>query len=454
MQNENKFQSVNRFIEQNFDKWNIPGLAIGVLHNGEMTTAGYGVTNINHPLPITDETLFQIGSVTKTFVGTAIMRLVELSKLNLDSTIQTYLPEFEVDCETTSANATIRHLLTHTACFVGDIFRSTGLGDDALANYVAALDSVEQLAPLGTTFSYNNAGFSILGRVIEKVTGKTFEAALRELVFDPLGLENTYLTPTDVMTHRFVVGHHKSENGLKVALPWQIERSGYPQGGIISDIKDVLRYAHFHLGNGTLEDGTQLLSENSIQQMHSPITLVRDNEYWGLSWSVKQVDGVRQISHGGATNGQICMLTLFPEHQFAIAVLTNAQYGGKITEEITEYALKQYIDVTIPESIPVKTSEKELAAYVGYYERGYMDVELYMQSENLMCKITIKQGFPNEETPPASSPPPMKMALCNKDCLIVMDGEYKGSKLDIIRRSDGSIGWLRFGLRIHPRVEK
>ncbi|MEN8250269.1 MAG: serine hydrolase domain-containing protein [Bacteroidota bacterium] len=449
----NNFESLNRFIKQNFDKWNIPGMAIGVLHQGEMTTAGFGVTNINHQLPITDDTLFQIGSITKTYVGTAIMRLVELGKLNLDSTIQTYLPDFKVADETTSAKATIRHLLTHTSCFVGDIFRDTGSGDNALANYVATLVNSEQLAPLGTSFSYNNAGFSILGLIIEKVTGKTFEAALGELVFDPLGLENTYLRPTDVMAHRFVVGHHKGKNGLEIALPWQIERSGYPQGGIISNIKDVLRYADFHISNGTIVDGPRLLSENSFEQMHSPLTFVRDNEYWGLSWNVKQVDGLRQISHGGATNGQICLLTLFPEHQFAIAVLTNAQNGDSIIEEITGYALKNYLGVVIPEPEQIKASEEELAAYTGYYERQYMDVELYMQSGKLMCKMIIKQGFPNEETPPEPSPPPMTIALCKKDCFIVLDGEYKGSKVDIIRRSDGAIGWLRLGARIHPRKE-
>jgi len=451
--NEKKFEDLSQFVEENLAKSNVPGLAIGVLHQGEMHTAGFGVTNVDHPLPVTDETLFQIGSVTKTFVGTAIMRLVEMGKLDLDATVQTYLPEFKVADEAASTQATLRHLLTHTCGWVGDFFHGTGDGDDALARYVADMAPLEQLAPIGTTLSYNNAAFPVLGRIIEKVTGTTFEKALHELVLEPLGLENSYLVPTDAMPHRFVAGHLEGDNGPQVAHPWPIERSNRPMGGIICHVKDLLCYARLHLGDGTTGDGTRFLSADSLAKMHSPQTTYWENEHWGLSWSVKQVSGKWQISHSGSTHGFVCMLTLFPEHDFAVAVLTNALYGGIASQAITSQALKQYLGIETPEPKPIEATEEELAAYAGLYSRPYEDVELGMLGGKLILIMTCKQGFPNEDSPPQPSPPPMTMALCEKDRLLVLDGEFKGVKAEIVRRPDGSIGWLRAGGRILPRQE-
>ncbi len=453
MQNENRFEGLTRFIEENQAKWNIPGLVAGVLHKGQMSTVGFGVTNVDHPLPVTDETLFQIGSVTKTYVGTAIMRLVEMGRLELDATVQTYLPDFKVADETASTQATLRHLLTHTCGWVGDYFHGTGSGDDALARYVADMATLEQLAPVGTTFSYNNAAFSVLGRIIEEITGKTFEDALHKLVLEPLGLENSYLEPADVMTHRFVVGHYEDDGGLQVARPWPMERSNRPMGALVCHIKDLLHYARFHLGDGSIEDGTRVLSIDSLAQMHSPQTTIWENEHWGLGWEVSQVAGECQVSHSGGTNGQICNLTLFPDHDFAVAILTNSQQGGVATRAVTNDALKRYLGLDIPEPEAMEVAEDELAAYAGFYSRPFCELELGVLAGKLVCILTNKKGFPDEESPPEPSPPPMTMALCEKDRLLVMDGPYKGTKADIVRQADGSIGWLRVGGRIHSLQE-
>ncbi|MBZ0278796.1 MAG: beta-lactamase family protein, partial [Anaerolineae bacterium] len=313
------FEYVCQFVQANLGKWRIPGLALGIYHRGEVAVMGFGVTNADHPLPVTDETLFQVGSVTKTFVGTAVMRLVEMGKLALDATVQTYLPEFHVRDETASTQATLRHLLTHTCGWAGDVFRNTGAGEDALARYVAGMANLEQLAPVGTLFSYNNAAFSVLGRIIEIVTGKTFEAALSELVLTPLGLENTYIFPADVMTRRFVVGHRVTDGVIQVARPWPLERSSHAQGGIICDIRDILRYARFHLGDGTDQAGNRLLTADSLAQMQSPQVTIWNNEYRGITWNIRDSGGERQVMHSGGTKGQTCQLTLLPAHQFAIA---------------------------------------------------------------------------------------------------------------------------------------
>ncbi|MBN1316212.1 MAG: beta-lactamase family protein, partial [Anaerolineales bacterium] len=185
----------------------VPGVQIGILYNNEIETFGYGVTNIEYPMTVTDETLFQIGSISKTFTATAIMRLVEMGEIKLDATIRTYLPDFRVVDNDASERATIRHLLTHTAGWFGDFFHDTGPGDDALKRYAADMARLEQLAPVGTLWSYNNAGYYLAGYIIELVTDKKYEDALRELVLDPLGLAHCFFDPGKMMTYPVAVGH-------------------------------------------------------------------------------------------------------------------------------------------------------------------------------------------------------------------------------------------------------
>ena len=448
---ETTFDRLSELVTDLMASKSVPGVVVGILHKGEVAIAGFGVTNVDHPLPVTDETLFQIGSITKTFTGTAIMRLVEMGTLDLDATVQTYLPDFRVADETASSQATIRHLLTHMGGWVGDYFDDTGAGNDALPRYIANMADLEQLAPLGTIWSYNNAGFCVAGYVIETVTGKSYQAVLKELVLDPLGLEHVYFDPADVMTYRFAVGHNVQEKGAEVARPWPLPRSAYPAGGITCAVKDLLRYARFHLGDGKAQDGTQLLKPESLADMHSPHVTVWGSETWGLTWRVDKIDGTRQVSHGGGTTGQISLLALIPGHDFAIAIFTNANRGGILTREISRWALQEYLGLETPAPTPIESSEEELAPYVGPYRRPFADIELGLLGGKLVGQVTPKRGFPTKDTPPSPTPPPMTLALCDKDRLLVLDGPYKDTRADVIRQADGPIGWLRFSGRLHRR---
>ncbi len=442
---------LSEFVAKVMEEKGVPGVAVGILHEGETVTAGFGVTSVDHPLSVTDETLFQIGSITKTFTGTTIMRLVEMGKLDLDAPVRTYLPDFKVADETAASQVTIRHLLTHTGGWVGDFFHDTGAGDDALSRYVADMADLEQLAPVGTVWSYNNAGFSVAGYIIEVVTGKSYQAALKELVLEPLGLQNSFFDPGDVMTHRFVVGHNVSEDGAQVARPWPSPHSMYPAGGITCHVQDLLRYARFHLGDGKTEDKTQLLSPESMAQMHSPQVTVWGDETWGLGWAIGETYGTRQIWHSGGANGQVSLLVLIPEHDFAIAILTNTKPGGYVTtHEISRWALKQYLGLEVTDPTPIESSEEELASYAGRYGRPRADIELDVRDGKLVAQMMLK-GSPDSPPPPAL--PPMSLALCGKDRLLILDGPFKDiiATTEIVRKPDGSIGWLRVISRIHVR---
>lgn len=148
----------------------VPGLAVGVFFEGQFQIAGFGVTRVENPLAVKENTLFQIGSITKTFTATLAMRLVEQGKLDLGTPIRTYLPDFRLKDEAVATRVTFRHLFLHQGGWEGDHFADFGFGDGALARYVASMVELPQVLPLGQAFSYNNAGFSLSGRVIEAVT--------------------------------------------------------------------------------------------------------------------------------------------------------------------------------------------------------------------------------------------------------------------------------------------
>jgi CubicO group peptidase (beta-lactamase class C family) len=432
----------------------VPGVAVGILYQGESVSFGCGVTSVEHPLPVSDETLFQIGSITKTFTATAMMRLVEEGVLDLAAKVRAYLPEFRVEDDTASREATVRQLLTHEGGWAGDFFHSTGAGDDAIARYVADMADLPQIAPIGTQWSYNNAGFSVAGCIIEVIAGKRYEAVLKEQVLDPLDLEHTFFEPGDVITHSFAVGHSVVEGKACVARPWALERAIYPVGGIICSMTDLLRYAQFHLGDGRARDGKRVLSPESLSMMHSTQAAVWEDESWGLGWGIlDEIEGARQVRHGGGTKGQVTSLVLVPERDLALAVFTNADQGGVITDEVRRWVLKELLGVEAPKPKAIEAEEAELAQYAGRYHGYYTDLELGLLGGKLVGQVTYKRGFPNEDVPPPPAPPPMSVALCAKDRLLVLDGPAKDATGDVIRRAGGSIGWLRFSGRLHTREE-
>jgi CubicO group peptidase (beta-lactamase class C family) len=448
---EEKWSRLSDKVEEEMKKRAVPGVALGVLHGDALWTAGFGVTSLDHPLPVTDDTLFQIGSITKTFTGTAVMRLVEMGKLELDATVRTYLPEFKVSDEAAASQATLRHLLTHTGGWEGDFFHDTGPGDGALARYVSDMAELKQLAPLGAHFSYCNSGFAVAGHLIEQVTGKSYREALQELILEPLGLERCFLDPGDVITHRFAVGHNAGQDGPEVARPWSLPWAVYPVGAIICPVEDLLRYARFHMGDGTAGDGTRLLAPESLSLMRSTQVPVWGDRSWGLTWSLRDLNGTRMVSHGGGTKGQVSQLALIPSRGFALAVFTNSNEGGQLCMEVLRQALKEYLELDLPRPEPIEASEGELAVYVGRHSRPFADLELGILGGRLVGQMTVKAGFPSRDVPPPPPPPPMALALCEKDCLLVLDGPMKEMLGEVLRNPDGSIGWVRAGSRLYPR---
>lgn len=196
------------FVEATATKFGIPGVAVGVWANGQEVYACHGVTGVDNPLPVDPDTMYVLGSVSKTPTATAIMRLVAEGKIELDAPVRRYVPELVLSDEQAAAEMTVFQLLNHTSGLGWRLAVDTGDGDDALAGYVEKMVDLEVIAPPGTRASYSQSGYNLLGRIIEKVTGLTFERAIASLIFEPLGMAHSFYLSRDILTRRYAVGHN------------------------------------------------------------------------------------------------------------------------------------------------------------------------------------------------------------------------------------------------------
>src|SRR5579884_3824603 len=243
-----EFRAVAEALVAAMQQHHVPGAALGILTGDREEHATFGLASLSSLQPVTPDTLFQLGSLAKTYTATAIWRLIDEGALALDGRVRTYLPGFKVQDEATAAHVTVSQLLDHTAGWYGDEGFDTGEGDDALARYVTErMPQLPQLFPLGQYFSYNNAGFQLLGRLIEVATGTTYNAAMASLLFAPLGVADTLLDHAAVRQRPYADGHVyqpiNGQNVLTVETPLWVPRAVDPAGGIWATTRDVLRYA-------------------------------------------------------------------------------------------------------------------------------------------------------------------------------------------------------------------
>ena len=427
------------------ERFGVPGLAVGVMLGDEVEVEGFGVTSLEHPLEVDGDTLFQIGSITKTYTATAAMRLVEAGRLSLDEPLRTYLPDLRLADEDVAGAVTMRHLLTHTGGWLGDYFATIGRGDDALAEMVARLDTLEQLTPLGEVWSYNNAGFYIAGRVVEVLTDLPFESALRELVLEPLGLERSFFFADDVVTHRFAVGHHRTG---EVARPWSIGRPAAAAGGLIASVRELLTYARLQW------EHEGFLRRESLDEMRRQHTDMGrpSGDAVGLAWWLLKRGGHDLIAHTGGTNGQVALLLVAPEHRFALAALTNHDNGGTVNRTLQNEVLSAVLGIEPAEDTFLDRRPEELAEYVGEYDSPPASAQLRLEDGAVVLEVVPKRGFPESDSPPRPGPPPTRLAFEAADAVVALDPPLEGARGDFLRGASGDIEWYRWGGRLLRRV--
>ena len=379
----------------------VPGAALGILRvrpgrDDELVELASGVVNKDTGVETTPDSLFQIGSITKVWTATVVMQLVDEGLLDLDAPVTDVLPELRLADSDVAKQVTMRHLLTHTSGIDGDVFTDTGRGDDCVEKYVAQLADVAQNHPMGATWSYCNSGFALAGRVIERLTGGSWDKAVRDRLFGPLGLDHTVTLPEEAILYRAAVGHVSEDAEEPVRTPvWVLPRSMGPAGIICSSVADVLGFARLHMTGGIAPDGTRLLSEASAAAMADLHADLPDKytlgDSWGLGWIRFGWDGHRLIGHDGNTIGQSAFLRILPDEGLAVALLTN---GGGTTDlywDLYREIFAELADVAMPRPLapPAEPAATDAQGHHGVYERAGARLEVLIKDEGPVLRHTV-----------------------------------------------------------------
>lgn len=453
-------KTLQEILDEQFTLHPVPGAAAALLHGGEVTYACNGVTNVDDPIQVDETTLFQFGSTGKTFTATLMVMLADQGKVDLEASVRKYLPDFAVVDKRASAEVKVKHLLNHTAGWSGDFLGTQERGDRALEVFVEHMVSLKQDFPVGTGMSYNNAALSVAGRIIEVVTGKTFDRAMTEFVLAPLGMQNTYFFAEDVITHRHVVGHIQDAETKKfsVARPWALPRGGSPAGGMTAPVVDQVAWMKFHLGDGTAPDGTRLLPTNVLRRMQAPTVETPGStlgDAIGTSWILKDVDGTTVVGHGGSTIGQESAFELVPDKSLGIAVLTNGSGGGDLHRAVVKAVLAEYAGLDWTEPVPADRPSQALEEYTGVYRNISIVSDVTPTEEGLQIRSVPTQDFLDMVGAPPETfdSPPVHIKMVGEDgdmFVVVEDGE-PGHRGYFRRTSEGRIDAMHFGGRLTTR---
>ncbi len=454
-----KFDAIATLVEAKMKEFGVPGVAIGIIANGTATTRGLGITNVEDPLPVTPHTVFPIASISKTFATTAIMRLVEQGKIDLHAPVRKYLPDFRVRDSAASRDVTVWHLLTHLGGWEGQV-AGPDRGTETLKDFVESptVTDLMQVAPPSAAWSYNNAGFSIAGRVIEVVTGEPINRALRDLVFQPLGLEHAGTTPGEFIVQRFAAGH-TTRNGTPTLQRPFVPSSSVTAGGVGLCITDLLTYARFHMGDGTAQNGERVLRRESLELMRTPqMRKQSTDDDMGVGWHLRRMGEIRTASHGGTLSGHILLLEIVPERNFAIAILTNSNVGWRLIQDVEREALKSYLGVTyaknqaiahrgLVETLPYAeplAKQPDPTPYLGTYARPTNTVVVRADESRVVVQEKQNSGRLGAEMP---------IAFFGPDRAVVTDGSERGQSIEFVRDQAGVVRWVRVVGRVAVRLE-
>ena len=386
---------------------------------------GYGMANAEWDIPNTPQTKFRLGSITKQFTAASILLLQERGKLSVRDPVCKYIAE----CPKTWEPVTIHHLLVHTSGIPSytdvkspEEFRKLSLTQVTPAGFVDSFKSKPLEFPVGEKMKYNNSGYFMLGYIIEKVSGQSYEAFLQENIFTPLKMADTGYDTHDRILKNRATGYSKradkivNSDYLDMTVP-------YAAGSLYSTVEDL-----FAWNEALFSD--KLLSAKSREAM---MTVDKNDYAYGLA--VNQQHNRKMISHGGGINGFNTILARFPEEKITTVVLRNADYGfsspGKISQDLAAIVLGEKYEFP-RERVAIKIDPKILDAYVGQYELNPNFIfTMTREGDSLMTQAT---GQPKFELFPESE---TKFFLKVVDAQVTFVKDDKGAVTHIILHQGG-----------------
>lgn len=414
----------------------LPGAFIGIAKDGKLQFAeGLGYRDREKQAEITPDTVFGIGSITKSFTCVAIMQLQEADKLSVHDPVVTYLPEFRTKDEERTKRITIAHLMSHTSGLpslptlyyamrrsmeVDPVMKDNQSGIDftdhepidtyeQLMAFIAGLD-VELLGEPGTEFSYSNDGYSLLGAIIERVSGQSYESYLKEHLLEPAGMKHTVFLIEDLgdyedITTLYTSNKAAEEKEVIVAPLWWDAPSMRAAGFLKSTGRDMLAYAEIFRTGGMVGD-VRILSEESVRQMIGNYAGMEPSRHYGYGFMVTpDFRGGTLIEHGGAIKGVAAQLCIIPEQGISCVILTNLD--GSPSTELLAAAINTAQSHPVDEPIALypdhSVSADLLNEFIGEYRSGEGEkvqislkdagLELQFQGMTLPLRAVKEDGF-------------------------------------------------------------
>jgi CubicO group peptidase (beta-lactamase class C family) len=343
--------AIDSMITSALEQWDVPGIAIGVVQNGKILWAkGFGKRDVASGLPMTGDTLLPIGSITKSFTTAVLGTLVDEGKVAWDRPVRTYLPWFRGYDEMLTAELTVRDLLTHRSGLPRhDLvwYNNQDLTRRQLVERIAFLPPNKRLRE---TWQYNNLMFLTAGVLIEELTGKPWESAVRDRILSPLGMKRSTFSDAEAVRDGDHAQPYREKDGKVSEVAFREVGNMGPAGSISSSANEMALYALLQLSHGRA-DGKQLLQASTIAEIQTPQMAVgRTSDdpdvsapVYGMGWFVDSYRSHARVSHGGNIDGFSALLTLFPNDDLAIVALANLEgtpLPGVVTNHIADQLLR------------------------------------------------------------------------------------------------------------------
>jgi CubicO group peptidase (beta-lactamase class C family) len=362
------FTGFSPWVEKQMKDHDVPGLAIAVVKDGKIVFArGFGYRNVKEKLPVTPDTLFPIGSCTKAFTATLLGILADEGKLDWDSRIRDYLPEFKLKDPVTDNLVTPLDLLTHR----------TGVArhDYSLYNAPASREElVKRLRYLDSSksfrsgFQYNNFMYVTAGYMAGRIAGTTWEDLVQKKILDPLGMKTSNFSVEKLKKMKdYALPYTKMDNKLQ-EIPFRNIDAVGPAGSINSSIDEMAQWLLLNLNKGKWGD-TRLVSGKTMAMIHSPQvavggTLPEDEErfysFYGMGWFITAYRGHVQVTHDGGIDGFLADMTLLPRDNGGMVILTNSDSGDPCSLIIANNIYDRLLGLTpIPWSKRYKEKEEK-----------------------------------------------------------------------------------------------
>ncbi len=367
------------------------GIAVLVAKDGKIVyEKGFGYANIEKNELITPETKFRIGSITKQFIASSILKLQEEGKVTVHDKLSKFIPDFNKGDE-----VTIHHLLTHTSGihsytnkpdFVARV--TTPITEDQLVELIKK--EPYDFEP-GERYQYNNSGYVLLGYIIRKITGKSFGDYLRETFFVPLGMNNTGVHEKSLKLTNEALGYSKQDGQYKADINWDMSWAG-GAGALYSTVRDL------YLWNEAVFNG-KVISKESLNAAFTPVVLnsgktPAEGKY-GYGWALGELRELEVIEHGGGLHGFISRLTRFPQHNLTVVMLTNVMPTEVTIDPLVIAEFNLWESLKPQKSYAVAATNEDVKQYEGRYDFGNgMVLTVTSKDGNLLAQVSGQQAFP------------------------------------------------------------